>query len=452
MMKARTLLGIIVLMPALLVGQTRTDEKKPVVLTLDKAIGIALQQNTQVILAENVVEGQQGNVLSAIGELLPTLNAFGSWSRQNLETQTVYIQGVGNLPFAQSSTSNSFRTSLSTGVTLFNGFANTSNLSRARAASLSSELSLDRTNQTVIYTTTQLYLNVLRTEQLLKVAQDNLKRSMRQLERIEESNRIGAVALADVYRQQVVAGNDEVSVIQAKNNYDRAVADLVFYLGLNALDAYRFADPAIPTDIDITEFRSVNAQYLDVRALLDRALEFRPDYQSAIENLNRAESGVTVARAGHFPTVSAFASYGLSSPEIDKLRDNRTLTWGLNVSFPLFNGWQVSNAVRQAEVDMKSAHETLDQSHRQIQVDLKKGLLDLEATEKRVEVSQKSVQSAQEDRRIAEERYNLGAGTLLDLLTANAQYTTAISNKVNAVYDYILAKRQMEYYLGTLSH
>jgi len=101
---------------------------------------------------------------------------------------------------------------------------------------------------------------------------------------------------------------------------------------------------------------------------------------------------------------------------------------------------------------MKSAHETLDQSHRQIQVDLKKGLLDLEATEKRVEVSQKSVQSAQEDRRIAEERYNLGAGTLLDLLTANAQSTTAISNKVNAVYDYILAKRQMEYYLGTLSH
>jgi outer membrane protein TolC len=55
------------------------------------------------------------------------------------------------------------------------------------------------------------------------------------------------------------------------------------------------------------------------------------------------------------------------------------------------------------------------------------------------------------DRKIAEEKYNLGAGTLLDLLVATANYTTALSNKVNAVVGYLLSKKQAEYALGTLS-
>lgn len=438
--------------PCFAIAQSNVASKSPVPLTLNKSIEIALSQNTQVILAENTVRAQESNVLAAYGNLLPTVNASGFWSRQNLQTESVYLQGIGNLPFQQSSTSNSFRTSATASFTIFDGFGNTAGLNRARAGALSSEFSLDRTKQSVVITTTQLYLNVLRTEQLLKVAQDNLKRSMRQLERIEESNRVGAVALADVYRQQVVVGNDEIAVIQAENNHDRAVADLVFFLGLGALDEYRFEDSTIPTEFNTAEFQSVNEQYRDVRSLMDQALKLRPDYQSAIENRNRARSGVTAARSGHFPSVSGFTSYGLSSPEIDKLRDNRSLTWGISISLPIFNGWQIHNAVQQAKVDMKNAEETLDQAHRQIQVDLKKSLLDLEASEKRIEVSQKSVQSAEEDRRIAEERYNLGAGTLLDLLTANAQYTTAVSNKVNAIYDYILAKRQMEYYVGTLSY
>ncbi|MFQ5797889.1 MAG: TolC family protein [Bacteroidota bacterium] len=452
MNRTLALFAIVVSVPFVLVAQSVTGTKTPVALTLKRSIEIALGQNTQVILAQHTVEAQQSNVLAAYGNLLPTVSASASWRRDNVDLERGFFQeGLGFVSRGVSSTTNSFRTSAGASFTIFDGFGNTASLNRARAGALSSEFSLDRTKQTVVFTTTQLYLNVLRTEQLLKVAQDNLKRSMRQLERIEESNRIGAVALADVYRQQVVVGNDEISMIQAKNNYDRAVADLVYYLGLNALDEYQFEDPSIPSDVDTAEFLSVNERYRDVRSLLDQALELRPDYQSAIENLNRARSGVTAARAGHFPTVSGFTSYALNSDEISALADNRTLTWGISLRLPIFNGWQIDNAVQQAKVDRKNAEETLSQAHRQIQVDLRKSLLDLEAAQKRIEVSQKSVQSAEEDRRIAEERYNLGAGTLLDLLTANAQYTTAVSNKVNAVYDYILAKRQMEYFLGTLT-
>ena len=90
----------------------------------------------------------------------------------------------------------------------------------------------------------------------------------------------------------------------------------------------------------------------------------------------------------------------------------------------------------------------MSQTRRQVQVDVKKAMLDYESARKQIDVTEKNIQSAQEDRRIAEEKYNLGAGTLLDLLIANTNYTTAVSNKVNAAYDYLLSKQQLNYVIG----
>jgi outer membrane protein len=122
------------------------------------------------------------------------------------------------------------------------------------------------------------------------------------------------------------------------------------------------------------------------------------------------------------------------------------------VSVPLFSGFSTQNQVEQAQVSRRNADENLRQAKRQLAVDIRKALLDLESSEKQVMVTQTSVQSAEMDRKIAEEKYNLGAGTLLDLLIANANYTNALSNKVNAVIGYLLSKKQVEFSLGTISN
>lgn len=443
---------ILFLVSALLFFAQEGTAQSTKVLTFDQAAKIALERNTSAVQAQNTLEGQQSTVTAAYGQLFPNLTASGSWQRQDLDRQFTSIPGGGILRIPTTSTTNSYSTSVNSSIVLFNGFSNTANVSRASANAVAAEYTLNRTRQSVVFQVQSLYLNVLRTEQLLKVSEDNLKRSKRQLEQIVESNKVGSRSIADVYRQQVQVGNDELALIQAQNNYDKAKADLLFALGLSVTEEYQISDPTIKPFIDTSEFEAVNAQYKDFRKLVDMALQSRPDYLSALETVNSAKSSVTIARAGHFPTISAFASYGLNSNEISSLRDNRTILWGISFSLPIFNGFQTSNQVEQAQVSLKNAQEQLTQTQRQVQVDVRKSLLDLEAAEKQVEVTMRSVVSAEEDQRIAQEKYNLGAGTLLDLLTATANYTLALSNKVNAAYNYVLVKKQMEFYIGNINY
>jgi outer membrane protein len=431
--------------------------QQTIVLTLDKSVDIARQKNSTVVQARNSVDGEHYATAAAYGALLPSVsgNAQFNRSQQWKEEPGFSIIGDQLIPNSGFSASNNYSAGIGGQWTLFNGFANTSNISRAKANANAGEFNLARAEQSTIYQTHTLFLNVVRTSELLTVAQDNLKRSNQQLERITESNKVGAVALADVYREQVQVGNDELGVIQAQNNFEKAKADLIAFLGTSPDQEYQFDFTGIPKDIDTTEFRSVNALYTNRGQLVASALEKRPDYLATIEAANSADASVTFARAGHLPSVTAQANYGYNGYDnpagSSALKDNRSLGFSLNFSLPIFSGFATQNQVEQAQVQQRNASEQMQQADRQVRVDIRKALLDLEAAEKQVMVTQTSIYSAEMDQKIAEEKYNLGAGTLLDLLVAHANYSTAQSNKVNAVTGYLLAKKQAEYSIGTIS-
>jgi outer membrane protein len=124
------------------------------------------------------------------------------------------------------------------------------------------------------------------------------------------------------------------------------------------------------------------------------------------------------------------------------------MSWGIGISWSLFDRFQTNLNIQNALVGRRNAELSLLQAQRNVSVDVRNALLDLEAAQKQYDVSLKGLQSAEQDRRVAEERYNLGSGTLIDLLTANAGLVNAQYNKINATYNYITASRNLDYVLG----
>jgi outer membrane protein len=425
-------------------------------MTLQQALAVALDKNFNAISSQNTYESQKSAVKSAYGSFLPTLSASGNWNRsqtwQPASAAGVVYYGNTPVPIGATngiSTRNNFSAGLNANLTLFDGLATPASLSRALINEDAAAQTLTRTKQSVVYQTQNLYLNVLRTKSLVKVNEDNLTKSRQQLDRIVESNKVGAVALADVYRQQVTTANDELTLIQAQVTYDNAKTDLLSYLSLDVYTDYEYSDSTIESEVRAMDYDKLKSRYADYNSLIQQALDTRGDFRSAQLQKEGSEKDITVAQRGYWPTVTASAGYSLSNTEISTMTDNKTLSYGVTVSLPLFSGFQTSVASQQAVLRSEIADETVRQTQRQVQSDVKKALLNLESAYKQLDVTVKNVKSAEEDQRIATERYSLGAGTLLDQLTAVANYTKALSDNVNASYNYVYAKQGMKYVLGT---
>ncbi|MDP3829854.1 MAG: TolC family protein, partial [Ignavibacteriaceae bacterium] len=222
-----------------------------------------------------------------------------------------------------------------------------------------------------------------------------------------------------------------------------------YYLGLDVLDVYSFEDPQYKTnDID----PSTDDFVIDsnISELINSALKNRADYKSSQFSLQSANESITMAKAGHLPSLRNYASFGLRSNQLKNLMDSRTYQVGLSLDIPIFSGWNVDNRIQLAEVEAKTRQLDLADLERLIKKDLQKNYLDLTASEKRVDVSKKNVNAAEENRKIEEEKYFLGSTTLLNVLIANSEYTNALSGYINAQYEYLKLKTQAEYLLGTL--
>ncbi len=420
-------------------------------LTLDDAVNIALQRNSTLQKNINAIKSYESDLLASYGSLIPSLSATGNWgwSRSEDEGGSLNIAGfVIPLP-ATTTESRNYSASVNASWTLFDGLANFASISQSKNNLESAKLSLERLKQGIIFQTTQFYYDVINAQQLLKVREDNLKWNQKSLETITERNRLGAVTLADVYAQQVRTGNAELEVIRAKNNLETSKANLLFFLGLEVTEDFSFPDALSAQELLQLE-ADLAEEYENLTGLINRAYDNRKDYISAQFELESALEGITIARSGHFPRLTNSISYSLRSNEFKRLTDSRTYSVGLTLSIPIFSGFSVSNRVQLAEVNAWNKKIELSDLEREIKKDLKKTNLDLQAAGLAVNLSEKNVKAAEENLKIEEEKYSLGAGTLLNVLIANSEYTSALTNYINAQFSFIVFSEQLKYYLGVL--
>jgi outer membrane protein len=422
-------------------------------LSLNEAINTALNKNTQLQKSENSIKTYESGRKAAYGNFLPSLGAAGNWYWQRTEEAGgTVIYGGFSFQQAPSVTQNrNYSAGVSSDITLFDGLSNIATLSQSRNDLEAARLSLARLKQDVVFQTVSLYYDVINTKQLLKVKEDDVTWNKKNLETITERNKLGAVTLADVYNQKVQTGNAELALIQTKNDLETARTNLLYYLGLDVLGDYEFEDPSVSTEVE-TFGGELKSQYQDLSNLVTEALKTRSDYKSAQLSLESANNGITIAESGYYPRLSGNISYQIRSDKLLNFYDKGSKYFNISatLSIPIFTGFSVDNRVQIAEVNAENKSIELTELERDIKRNIQKTYLDIQAAEKSLNVNEENVKAAEENRRIESEKYSLGSGTLLNVLIANSDYTTARTNYINARFAYVVLSEQLKYYLGVL--
>jgi outer membrane protein len=420
-------------------------------LTLQEAISIALQGNSALIKMKNNLGTSESRVLNAYGQLLPNLGAQGqlNWSRvDDKGGNQVFYGGISTTTEASAEETRSYSIGIGGNFTLFDGLSNIASISQAKENLKASEYSINKQKQNIVFQTTDLYYIVLNADELLKVRDENVQYYNKFLETVQERNKLGSVAIADVYAAQVQAGNAELQFIQAQNMLESAKNNLLNYLALDVMDEYTFDDPfGGDKNIDTDKYMK---DFDDVKAMVNAALDTRFDYKSQTELLNAAKSGITIARGGVLPSLSGSYNYGSSAAELNQMFNRKVLSFGLTLSIPIFSNFSVAYQIQMAEANYLNTQDDLSVLGRQIKIEVKQGYNDFVAAKKSLDVATKNVTAAAETRKINQERYNLGSATILDVLQAGRDYTDAQRSRINAAYDFYRQHDNLTNALGRL--
>ncbi len=422
-------------------------------ITLDEAIKIALQRNSNLIKSENSLEGNKAGVKSAYGDLLPDLKVGGTYNWRRNTSEVDVLDNTGN-PTGKTedvtAESRSHSLSAGGGITLFNGLANFANISKAENDLETARYNLEKLKQDIVQSTSELFYAVLKSEAIMKVRTENVKFNRKQLEQIQEKNKLGSVAVADVYAQQYQLGNAELQLINAENALDQAKNRLLDYLALDVLAEYEILSPFGEEEVIDTE------RYLkDFNALSDlvgEALKKRADYKGQKLALKSADKGITIARSGYLPSLTGSYGYSTNAGSASELFDSKTLTLGLNLNIPIFSNWNTESNVQMAEIKYLNTQEDLKALERTIKIEVKQGYQDLMAAKKALDVAMKNVTSAEENRRINNERYSLGSSTILDVLQSDRDYQESLKNRIESEYTFYTAKDILMNAIGKLDH
>ena len=407
-----------ILVTAIVLGlmSAQTAFAAAVEINLDKAIEMALKTNPTV----KISEAESSVALAQKDEAKAS-----RWLSIDYTHKTVrggyYDPDPSSSQYApRNSHTNGFTAS----IPLYTGGKLSGTIEQAVQNYKSSEYGVDESYQAVKLSATNGYYAVLQAIDTVKLSKDSVERLSAHLQNVQAQYDVGVVAKVDVLRSQVELADAEQTLIKAQNAYDLAVADLNNIIGLPH-----------GTDLKVTESLQYNKYDNPMENCINFALANRPELFQAEAGIEAAKAAVKVAKSGYMPQVAASASNDWSSTSWPG-DDNQNWGVGVSVSMNVFDSGVTAAKVNASEASLYKAEETYRQTKDSVQLDVRNNYLSLREAEKRIATSKVAVDSAEEDYRISQLRYQAGVGTNIDVMDAQVALTQAKNNYVQALYDY----------------
>ena len=420
--------------------------------SLEDCVNYALENNIQVQQIELNQKLTEQDLKSSYYNTLPTVNASASHTYNFGQTIDPFTNQFANSQVR----SNSF--SIFSNFTIFNGFNNVNTIKRNQAQFESAKFDLEKMKNDISLNIANSYLTILFNEELLKNAENQLRVTQQQIDRIDKQVKAGALpegALKDIEAQYA---SEELQLINAQNQLRVSKLNLAQLLRLESSESFEVSSPNLDNFQGVSELISPGALYLT-------ALETMPEIKSAEYSLYAAEKSTDIARSAYYPTLTMNGSIGTgysganrrfnpSTNEIeevpfsDQLEQNENKSIGFRLSIPIFNGLSGRINVQRAKLRASSASLDLENTKLQLRQNIESAHNDAVAALKRYKAAEKSVSALETSFSYTQERFNVGIINSFDFNNEKNRLNNAQSELLQAKYNYIFSTKVLDFYQG----
>ncbi len=443
MISLRTFVLASLLLPALAAGQDQTVRT----LTIEEGVRLAMERNSALKEARLEVDRADARVREAWGYALPSIDLSGSYIRA-LKKPVFFLPdfanpGSGRIVPIEIGSNHSVSASLSATQILFNGTV----FAGVGAAGIYSDAARDIYAMKELETVTtvkQAFYGALLSREGRDLMRSSVKNAEDNLKNVRLLRSQGILSEFDELRATVGVDNLRPVLIQAETGYDLSLEGLKTTIGLDAGDAVEL--------IGTMEYVPVDESLLTAAYTL--VLEQNPAYAAVQKQIEVNEAFVLAARSNYLPTIAAFGNYQYQTQKntfnmstADFIASSQV---GLQLSLNIFQGLQTNARVQQAQVDVMKSQEQLTSTERNLKTGVTAVIGSIRAARKRIAAQERTVDQAQRSFEIVTTRFLSGSATQLDVNDAQLALMQAKMNRVQALYDYLVAKAQFDQLIGRM--
>ena len=338
--------------------------------------------------------------------------------------------------------------SVGTSIPLFTGMQIPNNIALAKLNLKAAVEDLNKAKEDISIQVTSCYLQVLFTEELARVAHNQVALSKEQLERKVAFFKNGKASEAEVYEAKSRVAQDELSAVQADNNHRLALLDLTQLLELPSPEGFRIVTPEegdLPMTLSLPD------------AVYDEAVLNKPGIKAAQYRLEGAAKSIRIAQSAWYPQLSFGAGIGTNYYSISGVESasfgsqwhqnmNKYLQFSLSI--PLFNRFETRNRVKSARIQRNALAWQLEESKKSLYKEIQQAYYNALAAESRYRSSRTATESAEASFRLMSEKYANGKATATEYNEMRTEWMKALSEHIQSRYDYLFRSKILEFYRG----
>lgn len=411
------------------------------IITPDKAVQLALENNYGIKLAKTDVEIAQNNASILNSGYLPTLtgNAGGTYNLDNTEAEF----SDGRVTTLNGAESSRYSASLDLNYTLFDGLGRIYNYKQLKETEQLTEMQARETIEntivqlfTIYYSVAELKENTNAINQTLSISKDRLVRS-------EYQFNYGQSTKLAVLNAEVDINNDSISLMNSQQQLKNFKRDLNLVLG-NTLNEVFDVDTSV-------EFKNL----YDKELLLEKAKANNISLLQIDKSIAINKLGVKSQKSAYLPTIGLTGSYGWNknnnnAASFVAVSTNTGLSGGLNLSWNLFDGGRTVTNVKNAKISLEANTIQKEQQLVTLERDFKNAWEDFQNKLSIYKLQEENIETARNNFERTEEKFKLGQATSIEFRQAQLNLLSAEFNKNQAKYLAKIAELQMLQISGEL--